>query len=86
MRWCNHVSIIEHDSHWIPSLLAFWINSACDVEILVDLGHDFNICEIAFNKLLQEDNFEVAIPAFVLRSIRRRSCSVKSNVGISKLL
>ena len=63
MSWLKDCSVVLHNTQWEPSLLAFWVNSAGDVEILVNLSHNGKIRVIALSKFLQENGLEVAVPS-----------------------
>jgi len=64
MSWFCDCCILLQDTKWKPSLFNLWVGCSCDVQTLIDICKEFN-CEIFivqfFNKLLQEDNFDITV-------------------------
>jgi len=59
--WLHGCIVAVFDTEWEPSLLALWVLSHCQVEILIDFLKNCTIGALVVDEILEKDDLKVAI-------------------------
>lgn len=87
MCWLSSCLVSHLNTKWEPSLLALWVKSTGDVEIIVDSGHQLKGNAVTLrDQPLKEDYLKAAVPVVVLLEVVWAAVAGQFDVVISKFL